>query len=132
MGAYYKKYQGEHLSINQHQCYIRTYLSSAVNCLRSSVNMCQSPFNLNHSCQPSRDTDYPGQSRDLTDFEGVSRDPRIALLCPGIPCIGGIATTVTYKSHFYHEIDMLVFTFISLRINSIHVDWKSVRERKVN
>ena len=28
----------------------------------------------------------PGQSRDLTDFEGVSRDPGITLPCPGISC----------------------------------------------
>ena len=28
----------------------------------------------------------PGQSRDLTNFKGLSRDPGITLLSPGISC----------------------------------------------
>ena len=36
-----------------------------------------------HSCQPSRDVlDSPG----ISNFDGVSRDPGIGLLCPGISC----------------------------------------------
>ena len=36
----------------------------------------------------------PGQSRDLTIFESLSRDPGITLFCPGISCFSGIATVM--------------------------------------
>ena len=45
-----------------------------------------------HSSQSSS----PGQSRDLTDFEGLSRDPGITLACPGISCFSTEIASYSY------------------------------------
>ena len=46
-----------------------------------------------HSCQPSR---------DLTNFEGVSRDPGITLACPGISCFSAGITSYTKVLVFHY------------------------------
>ena len=49
----------------------------------------------------------PWTSRDLTDFESLSRDPGITLFCPGISCFSGIdtvTTTLPYNCDIGHEL----------------------------